>query len=144
MKEIKPHDIDTEMSSELKEEGLHLLQIRSITVGIQERKSGKRVLPEGCHNLVPALGVQQLHVHILVRRHAGEAQPPVLVSENIVNRQSLITRIILSVSVFPILRPRSPSSSSAPYPSSLLFSAIPPPSTEMETSHISSSMGTEI
>lgn len=72
------------MSSELKEEALHLSQIRSITVGIQERKPGKRVLPEGGHNLVPALGVQQMHVHVLVRRHAAEAQPAVLVSENIV------------------------------------------------------------
>lgn len=79
-----PHNIDTQVSPELDEELVHLTQVSSVAMRVQQREPRKRVLPEHGNDLVPAFGVQQMHVHVLIRRHPGENQPPIVVSVNII------------------------------------------------------------
>lgn len=66
------------MGSELNEELLHLPQIGGIAMRVEERESRKWMLPEVGDDLVPTLGVEQMDLHVLVRRHPGEHQLPLL------------------------------------------------------------------
>lgn len=80
----KPHDVDTKVRSELNEKLLHLTQVSSVAVGVEKRESGKRVSPEGGYNLVSALSIKQMNIHVLVGREPGEHQPPLFLSDHIV------------------------------------------------------------
>jgi hypothetical protein len=75
------------VSPELDEELVHLTQVSSVAMRVQKREPRKRVPPEHGNDLVPAFGVQQMHVRVLIHRHPREHQPPILVSVNIIRRR---------------------------------------------------------
>lgn len=81
-----PHDVDTEVSSELDEEVVHLTQVSSITVRVQEGEAGKRVFPEGGNNLVATLSVENVNVDIFVGGDTRQHHPPIPLSANVVRR----------------------------------------------------------
>lgn len=81
-----PHDVDTQVSSELDEEVVHLTQVSGITVRIQESETGKRVFPEGGNDLVATLSVENVGVHVFVGGDTRQHHSPISLSANVVRR----------------------------------------------------------
>lgn len=82
-----PHNINSKVSSELKEELKHLSQVGGVAMGVQDGEPREGVPPEGGHDLVPALGVQQVHIHVPVSGQPREQHPPVAVGRHFVRRR---------------------------------------------------------
>lgn len=79
-----PHDVNAKVSSKLNEELVHLAEISGIAMGIKKRQSSKRIFPEGGHDPITGLGIKQIDVHIPIGGHAGEGEPSIVPSVNVV------------------------------------------------------------
>lgn len=82
-----PHNVDAEVSSELNEELVHLTEVSGIPMGIKKRKSGKRVFPKRGDDPIAGLGIKQMNVHIPIGGDAGEGEPSIVPSENVIRRR---------------------------------------------------------
>lgn len=72
------------MGSEFDEELVHLTKVSGIAMGIKKRKPSKRVFPERGDDLIPGLGFEQMNLHVPIGGDAGEDEPAVILSANVV------------------------------------------------------------